>query len=207
MRRHRTYADNVDLSYHRQCRQVSPARIDRVRQDLPPGYEVVGSTREPPRYRSGGFGPDWTADPRGMRRAGRSGGRCRDDTRLVRFGVGGIVYAVVTRRRRRKCRSNPALIAECGSGRWRPGTRRNRHSGRGSDRRRCGDAGMATDATTVVEGGTETRSHADTFTADPNGRATSRSSPSSPTQARRIPRSTASSPPTLLVKTVSALRG
>ena len=82
---------------------------------------------------------------------------------------------------------------------------RRRHlRGRARHRRR-GDGGLSTATTTVVEGGTETRSHADTFIAylgDYVAFVTVVTDPGSPDPA--LGQDFAAE---LLVKTVSALRG
>jgi hypothetical protein len=183
--------------------QVNPARIERVRADLPRGYEVTALSGRAAPVLFWGFGPGWAADPP----------RCGPladpavDTSATRgwsaSGAGGIVYVAVMST---QAGLDSSVVAECG--RW------TLSSGRTTGTVTLiaapsidGSAtvGMATETTIVVEGGTETRSHADTFTAylgDYVVLITVVTDPGSP------------NPPLgqefaagLLVKSVSALRG
>ena len=101
-----------------------------------------------------------------MRRTGRAGVRRRDDARLVRFGSGRIVHAVVTGRPPAQVPFDPALVAECGQ--WTLAAGHTTGTVTLVDPPAIDAAatvGMVTEATTVVEGGTETNSRAHTFTA------------------------------------------
>jgi len=185
---------------------VQPANIAKVRGDLPAGYEVVDIAGRAAPAARWGFGPGWTADPP----------QCTaladpvTDGAVTRgwsaSGGGGIVNAVVTGSPGAPVGLDHALIAECAQ--W------NLSAGHtsgdvtftaapGIDG--VGTVGLSTAITTVVEGGTETRAHADTFIAylgDYVAFVTVVTDPGSP------------NPPLgqdfaaeLLVKTVSALRG
>jgi hypothetical protein len=184
--------------------QVNPANIARVRGDLPAGYETADMRAAPAAM--WGFGPGWTAEPPqcgalaepvvdGAVTRGWSGS-----------GGGGIVYAVVTGSPAAPVALDAVLLAECGQ--W---TLSAGHTS-GTVTFVAAPAidgvttvGMSAATRTVVEGGTETHSHADTFTAylgDYVAIVTVVTDPGSP------------NPPLgqdfaaeLLVKTVSALRG
>jgi hypothetical protein len=198
--------------------QVNPANIARVRTDLPAGYEIAdidgGQERSDPGFSRSraapaamwGFGPGWTADP------SQCGALAEPvvDGAVTRgwsgSGGGGIVYAVVTGSPPAPVGLDAALLAECG--RW---TLSAGHTS-GSVTfiaaptiEGVATVGVSAATTIVVEGGTETDSHADTFTAylgDYVAIVTVVTDPGSP------------NPPLgqefaaeLLVKTVSALRG
>jgi hypothetical protein len=182
---------------------VNPARIERVRTALPSGYEVAALSGRPAPVVFWGLGPDWTADPP----------RCASfadpvpGAAAVRgwsaSGAGGIVYAVVAES---AATLDPSLIDECGQ--W---TVSAGHTG-GTVAFVAAPAidgaatvGVSASTTTVVEGGTETHSHADTFTAylgDYVAFVTVVGDPGSPNP--QLGQEFASD---LLVKTVTALRG
>jgi hypothetical protein len=184
--------------------QVNPANIARVRGDLPAGYEIAGIRAAPAAM--WGFGPGWTAEPPqcaalaepvvdGAVTRGWSGS-----------GGGGIVYAVVTGSPAVPVALDAALLAECSQ--W---TLTSGHT-TGSVTfitaptiEGVATVGMSTATTIVVEGGTETHSHAETFTAylgDYVAIVTVVTDPGSPNTP--LGQEFAAE---LLVKTVSALRG
>ncbi len=181
---------------------VNPARIERARQDLPPGYEVVPIEPQATPVSLWGFGPDWQADPAAC---GALAAREVEPTRgWSASGPGGIVYAGVSK-------LGPGVPADRGdppceqwsvSGGHSVGTVTAVAAPSIED---AVTAGMSTAVTTIVEGGTETRSHADTFTADLGAGyhvfVSVVTDPGSPNPA--LDPSFASD---LLVKTVSALR-
>lgn len=185
---------------------VNPARIERVRQDLPAGYEVVAIDPGANAVSLWGFGPDWTAEPAECAAsAAPETGRSRG---WSASGPGGIVYAAVAKATGEPAESGPD--ASCGqwsvSGGHSVGTvtRIDAPAIEGAQ-----TAGMSTAVTTVVEGGTETRSHADTFTADLKSAdggyhlfVTVVTDPGSPNPALDSAFTSE-----LLVKTISALRG
>ncbi len=182
---------------------VKPARIDRVRHDLPPGYEVVSIDPQATPISLWGFGPDWKADPP---ECGALAAREVEPTRgWSASGPGGIVYAGVSK-------LAPGLFSdrrepECGqwsvSGGHSVGTVT---AAAAPPIEGAETSGLSTAVTTIVEGGTETRSHADTFTADLGDGyhvfVSVVTDPGSPNPA--LDPGFASD---LLVKTVSALRG
>ncbi len=182
---------------------VNPARIDRVRQDLPPGYEVVAIDPRATPVSLWGFGPDWRADPAAC--AALAAREVEPTRGWSASGPGGIVYAGVAK-------LGPGVPADRREPRCEQWSVSGGHSV-GSVTAVMAppidDAvtdGTSTAVTTVVEGGTETRSHADTFTADLVGGyhvfVSVVTDPGSPNPALD-PAFAAD----LLVKSVSALRG
>lgn len=188
---------------------VNPARIDRVRQDLPSGYEVVAIDPQATPVSLWGFGPDWTADP--AQCAAAAAPETEPGRGWSASGPGGIVYAAVAKEKTR----HPGVPE--------PGPDGACEQWRVSGGHSTGTvtpvaapviegavtAGMSTAVTTVVEGGTETRSHADTFTADLHAEGadyhvfiTVVTDPGSPNPALDTAFTS-----DLLVKSVSALRG
>lgn len=182
---------------------VNPARIERVRAELPSGYEVAALTGMAAPVAFWGLGPDWAADPPRCGALADPAAGATTTRGWSASGAGGIVYAMVAGS---TATLDPSLIDDCGQ--W--SVSAGHTSGAvtfvaapaidGS-----ATVGLSTTTTTVVEGGTETHSHADTFTAylgDYVAFVTVVSDPGSP------------NPPLgqgfaadLLVKTVSALRG
>lgn len=182
---------------------VNPARIERVRTALPSGYEVAGLSGPAAPVALWGLGPNWTADPPPCGALADPAADAATTRGWSASGAGGIVYAVVAAT---AATLDPALIDECGQ--W---TVSAGHTG-GSVGFVAAPAidgaatvGLSTWTTTTVEGGTETHSHADTFTAylgEYVAFVTVVSDPGSPNPA--LGQQFASD---LLVKTVSALRG
>ena len=182
---------------------MNPARIDRTRTALPSGYEVAALSGRPAAVAFWGLGPDWTADPQ---RCGALADPVPGAAAVRGWsasGAGGIVYVVVAES---ALTLDPSLIDECGQ--W---TVSAGHTG-GTVAFVAAPAidgaatvGVAALTTTVVEGGTETHSHADTFTAylgDYVAFVTVVGDPGSPNP--QLGQEFASD---LLVKTVTALRG
>jgi hypothetical protein len=183
--------------------RVNPARIERVRADLPTGYEVSALSGRAAPVLFWGLGLGWAADPP---RCGALADPAADASTTRGWsasGVGGIVYAVAAQTR---ADLDPTVVAECGA--W------TLTSGRTSASVTlvaapaidgAATVGMSVATTTVVEGGTETHSHADSFTAylgDYVAIITVVTDPGSPNPA--LGQEFAAD---LLVKTVSALRG
>jgi hypothetical protein len=180
---------------------VNPANITRARGALPAGYEVSDFSGPASPVAFWGLGPGWAAEPP---ECGVLAGPATDDSTTKGWsasGPGGIVHAVVAG----PVTFDAAVLADCGQ--WTV------TSGNTTGAIHLVDApaidgattvGMATDAKTVVEGGTETTSVASTFSAyldDSLVFVTVVTDPGSP------------NPPLgqefaadLLVKTVSALR-
>jgi hypothetical protein len=185
---------------------VRPANIAKVRGDLPAGYEVADIAGRTAPASGWGFGPGWTAEPP----------QCAaladpvTDGAVTRgwsaSGGGGIVNAVVTGSPGAAVRLDHALIAECAQWNLSAGhTSGDVTFAAAPDIDGVATVGLSTAITTVVEGGTQTRAHADTFIAylgDYVAFVTVVTDPGSP------------NPPLgqdfaaeLLEKTVSALRG
>ncbi len=143
--------------------RVNPARIDRVREDLPDGYEVADLAGPVAPTTLWGYGAVWLADPP---QCGLLADPVVDPASTKGWsgsGAGGIVYAVVAEL---TVGLDPAVAAECGH--W------TLSAGQTSGTVTLTTAptiesaqtvAMATSTKTVVEGGTETHSHADTVTA------------------------------------------
>ncbi|MEO3757890.1 DUF5642 family protein [Mycobacterium sp. B14F4] len=182
--------------------RVNPARIDRVRDDLPAGYETADLTGPVSPAALWGYGPPWSADPARCAALADPAGAATA-TGWSASGPGGIVYAVVAAS---PGRADPGVVAECEQWTIVGG----RSTGRVSlvPAPALVDAtaiAMATASATVVEGGTETRSHADTVTAylgDHIAFVSVVTDPGSPN-----PQLGADFAAGLLAKTVSALRG
>ena len=153
-----------------------------------------------------GFGPGWVAEPP---RCGVLGSPAGDGATTIGWsgsGPGGIVHTVVIGSPEAPVTFDPAVLAECGQ--WTV------FSGNTTGTVSLIDAppidgattvGMATDANTVVEGGTETASTANTFSAYLGEYlvfVTVVTDPGSPNPV--LGQEFAAD---LLVKTVSALRG
>jgi hypothetical protein len=181
---------------------VNPARIDRVRFQIPAGYEFAGLSDRTAPAEFWGFGRGWTTDPPPCAALADPAG-----DGAVRgwsaSGPGGIVYAVVADA---AGTLDPALRDACAT--W---TLSGGHTDgvvRMVDPPAVDGAatiGMAADVTTTVEGGTETHSHADTFVAY---------LPDHVTYVTVVTDPGATGPPlgpdvasNLLVETVAAIRG
>jgi len=179
------------------------ANVSRVRGDLPAGSEIADLAGRAAPLAFWGFGPQWAADPPQC-------GVLSDppvDAATIRgwsgSGPGGIVYVVAAVN---PSVVDPALIAECGTSTL--------TAGHTSGTVTTVDApaidaattvGLRTETTTVVEGGTETHSHADTFTAYLDGYTTYVTVVTDPGSSGPVLDAGFAS--AFLVKTVAALRG
>jgi hypothetical protein len=177
--------------------------MERVRAELPSGYEVAALPGRAAPVAFWGLGPDWIAEPARCGTFADPAAGAATTRGWSASGQGGIVYAVVAPS---ASTSDPALLGDCGQ--W--------TASAGHTAATVGfvpaptidgaaTVGLSTSTTTVVEGGTETHSHADTFTAylgDYVVFVTVVSDPGSPNP--QLGQEFASE---LLVKTVSALRG
>jgi hypothetical protein len=148
---------------------LNPARIDRARGALPPGYEVTGIGDRIAPAAQWGLAAGWTADPPQCAVLADPGVDAVTAKGWSASGPGGIVYAVVGRTSQVL---GASVLAECG--RWTAAGGRTT----GDVTTAAGPAvvgattiALSTAATTVVEGGTETRAHADTVTAYVDGYA------------------------------------
>jgi hypothetical protein len=186
-----------------QAAGVNVADVARVRGDLPAGYEVADLVGRVAPLAFWGFGPQWVADPPQC-------GVLADppvDGATVRgwsgSGSGGIVYVVAAAA---LGAPDPALIGECGTSTLTAGhTSGTVTTVEAPAIEAATTLGVRTEATTVVEGGTETHSHADTFTAYFEGYAAYVTVVTDP--GASAPVLGADFAAALLVKTVSALRG
>ncbi|OBC05392.1 hypothetical protein A5784_11200 [Mycobacterium sp. 852013-50091_SCH5140682] len=182
---------------------VNPVRIDRVRQALPPGYDVAPIDKRITPIALWGFGSQWTADPPQCSAWAAPAVDPATARGWSGSGPGGIVYAVVAR-----TTAPPDLTLGEQCGEW--GLRGGHSTGTVMTvaAPAIPDAvttGMTTVISTVVEGGNETRLHADTFTADLGEFhcfVTIVTDPGSP-----VPPLGPEYAADLLVKTVSAIRG
>lgn len=144
---------------------INPARIDRARDALPDGYEVTGYTGAPTPFATWGFREVPVSDPPQCAALGAPPTDPATARGWSASGPGGIVFAVVARAAPTPA-PDPAIDAACA--RWTVTS--GKTSGTvdtlaGPDIRAATTTGMRTSAVTTVEGGTETRSHADTFVA------------------------------------------
>lgn len=181
---------------------MHPARVDRVRADLPAGYEFAALSGRPAPVTLWGFGQEWAADPSQCGVLGDPAGQGAVHGWSA-SGSGGIVYAVVANA---SAAVDQPLWDACGT--W---TLSAGHTS-GVVELVAGPAvdgavtsGMQTVATTVVEGGTQTHSDADTFIAyltDYVAYVTVVTDPGSSTDPLG-----AGFASDLLVKTVAAIRG
>lgn len=142
---------------------IDPARIDRARTALPGGYEVVDLDGPVGPITAWGYGARWSTDPpRCAALADPTAGATSTDGWSA-SGPGGIVYAVVAAA---PGEADPAVIDECA--RWTISGGRTTGTVTLEPAPAIEGAptiGMSTASKTVVEGGTETYSHADTVTA------------------------------------------
>ncbi len=181
--------------------QVNPAKISKVRSELPAGYEVVDVSGPASPAAFWGFGPGWTTDPP---QCAALAGPATDESTTRGWsasGRGGIVHAVVT-----GSPTTPAVLGDCA--RWTITSGNTTGTVDLVDAPAITDAttvGMATRGETVVEGGTQTASAGYTFSAylgDHLAFVTVVTDPGSsdPPLGREFAAD-------LLVETVSALRG
>lgn len=139
---------------------IDPAAVARVRSELPPGYEVGDLADHAAPASFWGMKPDWTAVPEqcGVLADPGPGAAVRG---WSASGPGGIVYATVT-----GPGTHAALPEGCAA--WTLTGGRTTAEVSAVPPPAIDDTptvAMSTVATTVVEGGTETRSHADTVSA------------------------------------------
>ncbi|MEX7472306.1 DUF5642 family protein [Mycobacterium adipatum] len=140
--------------------EINPAAVARVRTDLPPGYEVGALADHAAPAAFWGLAPNWTAEPVqcGVLADPGAGAPVRG---WSASGPGGIVYALV---------AGPGVTSSVpeGCALWSLNGGRTTAAVRAVPPPAIADTptvAMSTVATTVVEGGTETRSHADTVSA------------------------------------------
>lgn len=141
-------------------RAVDPAAVARVRADLPPGYEVADIADRAVPVAFWGFRKGWAAEPSqcGALADPAAGAPTRG---WSASGSGGIIHVVV---------AGPGVTGSVpdGCADWAVTAGRSSAVVTAAEAPAIADTptvAMATVATTVVEGGTETRSHADTAIA------------------------------------------
>lgn len=141
---------------------VNPARVDRSRSALPDGYEVTAYTGSPTPVALWGLHPPADVDPPQCAALASPAVDPATAKGWSASGAGGIVYAVAA-----AAPGGPGVLpADCA--RWTVSSGPTTATVRAVPAPSVEAAqtvGMRTDANTVVEGGTETRSHADTFVA------------------------------------------
>lgn len=141
---------------------VDPARVDRSRSVLPEGYEVSAYTGLPAPVALWGLRDPADSDPAQCAALAAPAADPATAKGWSASGAGGIAYAVVA-----AAPDEPAAVP-AGCARWTVSSGPTTATVRQVPAPSVAAArtvGMRTDATTVVEGGTETRSHADTFIA------------------------------------------
>jgi hypothetical protein len=183
---------------------INLADVARVRGDLPAGYEIADLVGRAAPLAFWGFGPQWVADPPQC-------GALSDppvDGATIRgwsgSGQGGIVYVVAAVTGDTVV--DPAVLGECGTSTLTAGhTSGTVTTVEAPAIDAATTLGLRTETTTVVEGGTETHSHADTFTAYFEGYTAYVTVVTDPGSSG--PLLDADFAAALLVKTVAALRG
>ncbi|SEH66129.1 hypothetical protein SAMN04489835_2580 [Mycolicibacterium rutilum] len=182
--------------------RINPARVDRARADLPPGYEVADLDGRVAPVTAWGYGPQWSTEPAQCAALADPVGDAAAEGWSA-SGPGGIVYAAVAAAPGAMDR---AVVDACGQ--WTVSGGRTTGTVTLAPAPPLPDAttvAMSTDSTTVVEGGTETRSHAETVTAYLGDHVAFVTVVTDPGSAH--PQLSAEFAATLIDKTVSALRG
>ncbi|ANI41714.1 DUF5642 family protein [Mycolicibacterium vaccae] len=184
---------------------VNPARIDRARDHLPDDYEVTAYTGAPSPFAVWGLRDTPATDPAPCAVLGAPAVDPATARGWSASGPGGIVYAVVAGATEPAAPS-PGPDQECREWTVASGHTTGVVTGvAGPDIEAARTTGMSAVTTTVVEGGTETHAHADTFVADLGGYVcfvAVLTDPGSPHPALGAEFASG-----LLAETVSALRG
>ncbi|RAV14038.1 hypothetical protein DQP55_09805 [Mycolicibacterium sp. GF69] len=142
---------------------INPGRIDRVRTALPAGYEFADLRGPVGPITAWGYRAPWRTDPAGCAVLADPTAGATSSDGWSASGPGGIVYAVVAAEPKD---ADPTVIDECA--RWTVSGGRTTGTVTLEPAPEIAGAStvaMSTASTTVVEGGTETHSHADTVTA------------------------------------------
>jgi hypothetical protein len=185
---------------------VDPANVMRSRAELPLGYEFAPVSGPASPVAFWGFKPGWVTEPA---ECGALAGPAIDETTTRGWsgsGPGGIVHTVVAGSPTARVDFDPAIVDTCQRWTVASGNTTGTVDLVGAPViDGAATVGMASVATTVVEGGTQTSSTASTFSAYLDGYLVFVTVVTDPGSA---------SPPLgqdfaaeLLVKTVSALRG
>lgn len=182
---------------------VNTAYISRARAGLPADYEVGDLAGRSSPVAFWGLGPQWTADPAPCGALGQPAPPDAPVRGWSASGPGGIVYAAVVQS---AVGLDRALLGDCPT--WSASAG---HTGAAvtlvdaPDVDGAATVGMTADASTVVEGGSETRSRAETFNAYLDGYVVSVTVVTDPGAVG--PALGGDFAATLLVQTVSAVRG
>ncbi|MET0457560.1 MAG: DUF5642 family protein [Mycobacterium sp.] len=145
----------------------SIANVARARTSLPPGYEVSSLPADATPIALWGLGDDWTSEPGHCAGLAEPVGVGAAVSGWSASGPGGIVYVVAATADDGVA---PAVFDDCVP--WSIFTDHTAATIRFDDAPRIADVstlGLVTDMATQVEGGTETHSRAQTFTADLGG--------------------------------------
>lgn len=144
---------------------VDPARIDRARAALPDGYEVSGYTGPPAPFPIWGFRDAPVSDPAQCAVLGAPTVDAATARGWSASGPGGIVYTVVADSASAAA-PDPALLADCAQWTASSGRTTGMVTALAAPEIDAADTiGMSAAVVTVVEGGTQTRSQAETFVA------------------------------------------
>ncbi|MGY4870528.1 DUF5642 family protein [Mycolicibacterium elephantis] len=144
---------------------VDPARIDRVRAELPAGYEFAAVPRGTSPVELWGYGGGWKADPARCAALADPVPAATTTAGWSASGPGGIVYAVVLGAPE-PVQLDSALFDDCGRWTLSGGQRHSTVTFTPAPTvERAETVATVTDSSTVVEGGTQTRSYARTVTA------------------------------------------
>lgn len=172
---------------------VDPARIDRVRAELPAGYEFAAVPKGTSPVELWGYGGGWKADPARCAALADPVPAATTTAGWSASGPGGIVYAVVLGAPE-PVQLDSALLDDCGRWTLSGGQRHSTVTFTPAPTvERADTVATVTDSSTVVEGAPKPGR-----TPGPSPRTwapTSPTSPSSPTPDRRIRNSDRSSPP------------
>jgi hypothetical protein len=143
---------------------VDPARIDRARETLPDGYEVSGYSGPPTPFAVWGLRDAPVSDPAQCAALGAPVVDASTAKGWSASGPGGIVYAVVADGAGPP--PDASVQADCRLWTAVSGRTTGTVTERAAPEIEAADTvGMSTAAVTLVEGGTETHSQADTFVA------------------------------------------
>jgi hypothetical protein len=143
---------------------VNPARIDRARDALPDGYEVSAYSGPPAPFAVWGFRDAPVSDPARCAELGAPAVDAATAKGWSASGAGGIVYAVVADGAGPP--PDATVLADCRHWTAVSGRTTGTITERPAPVIDAADTiGMSTTAVTLVEGGTETHSQADTFVA------------------------------------------
>jgi hypothetical protein len=186
--------------------QLNPAKVTRVRGELPAGYEVTDLSGPATPAAFWGLKPGWTTEPPQCAPLAGPPSDAGTTKGWSGSGPGGIVHVVVTGSPASPVAIDAAVLADCGQWTVASGnTNGTVNLVEAPPIENATTVGMDARVDTVVEGGTQTASSAYTFSAYAEGYLTFVTLVTDPgsTSPALGPQFAAD----LLVKTVSALRG